>query len=71
MSTFANLTNMPIRFGTITLLCWIGASLSAVVGIGRGSRHSEPGSIFQLATSTLTAAGMTSAVAMVAVLVLA
>jgi hypothetical protein len=62
-------TDWAILFGTLTLICWMGAGLIAVLGTGEEIRHGEAGIKTELATVGLAVAGLTSVLAMAAAMV--
>ncbi|OAV54304.1 hypothetical protein A6U98_02210 [Rhizobium sp. WYCCWR10014] len=59
-----------ISLGTLTLMCWIGAGLVAVILGTNKLQNKEVGKGSQVVTLCLTAAGLISAVAMAAAIVL-
>lgn len=64
-------THWAILFGTLTLICWMGAGLIAVLGIGEEIRHGESSIKTEVATVGLAVAGVPSVLAMAAAMVLA
>ncbi len=63
-------THWAMLFGTLTLICWMGAGLVAVLGIGEDIRHGESGIKTKIASVGLAVAGWTSLLAMAAAMVL-
>jgi F0F1-type ATP synthase membrane subunit c/vacuolar-type H+-ATPase subunit K len=70
MNILVDATHLAISLGAVTLACWIAAGISAVFGTEKNIRQAEAGRISEFVTTGLAAAGMTSALAMIAVLVL-
>ncbi|EJC83323.1 hypothetical protein Rleg4DRAFT_6944 [Rhizobium leguminosarum bv. trifolii WSM2297] len=64
-------SHWAILLGTLTLTCWIAAGLAAVLGTNEQIRRGETGRVSGYVTTGLTGAGITSAVAMIALLVFA
>ncbi|MHC2568693.1 F0F1-type ATP synthase membrane subunit c/vacuolar-type H+-ATPase subunit K [Rhizobium leguminosarum] len=60
---------LAMILGSLALVCWIGAGLMAVLGAAEDIKHIQIGRTSQLLTTVFTGAGVTSAVAMIAVLV--
>ncbi|MBY5413065.1 hypothetical protein HFO98_32525 [Rhizobium leguminosarum] len=60
---------LAMILGALTLVCWIGAGLVAVLGAAEEIKDVKIGRTSQLLISAFTAAGVTSAVAMIAVLI--
>ena len=66
-----NGTEWAMLFGTLTLMCWMGAGLVAVVlGTSYAVRNKEMGRGSEVVTLALTATGLVSALAMVAAIAL-
>lgn len=65
-----NGTEWAMLLGTLTLMCWIGAGLVAVILGTNQLRNKEMGRGSQFVNLCLTAAGVVSAFAMVAAVAL-
>jgi hypothetical protein len=60
-----------ILLGTLVLTCWMAAGVATILGTPEEIRHGKTSKTCEYATTGLTGAGIISAVAMVAILVLA
>jgi hypothetical protein len=60
-----------IILGAVTLLCWMSAGFTAVLGTKSEIRHGDAGRASKYATTGLAVAGFTALIAMSAVLGLA
>jgi hypothetical protein len=71
MAPLYDAAHWALVLGMLTLTCWLAAGLVAVVGTPEEIRHSETGKASYYATAFLTGVGVASALAMIAILLLA
>ncbi|RWY80907.1 hypothetical protein [Rhizobium sp. WSM1325] len=60
---------LAMILGSLALVCWIAAGLTALLGTAEEIKHIEMGWTSQLLTTAFTGAGVASVVGMVTILV--